>query len=112
MRTVIEDEVYNLNYERIDPVVDFKCHVPNDYKLLVDAIHHVDTHLRKDDKGLYWRVQGYLELDDLKYLLEGMPKQVTSLRSWARGKDMCIGCTKDKLEIWALMVPYVEYSSL
>lgn len=106
MRTVKLDEVYNLNGERVDPVVDFKCHVPKKYKVLVDAIQHVDTRLRKREDGtLYWRVQGYLELDDLEYLLNSISETPESMQIQ---QDMMIGFSKGKLEIWALSVDYYE----
>lgn len=101
MRTVIEDEIYDANSNRLDKVVDFLTHIPADYKLLCDAINHVDTRL----EGNNWRVQGYLDLEGLKYLLEGTPKVLKGLPI---RRNVYMGFSNGKLEIWSMSVPYVK----
>ena len=104
MRKVITDEVYGLNGESLDPWVDFKCCVPKKYKVLMDVIHHVDTRLRqREDGSKYWRVQGYLELDDLKLYLDYLPELPGPLHIQ---QDVYLGFSKGMVEIWAMSVPY------
>jgi hypothetical protein len=106
MRTVIMDEVYGLNGEPLDSLVDFKCYVPEKYKALMEVIHHVDTRLRlREDGTKYWRVQGYIELDDLECYLDYLPESPGPLQI---KQDVYLGFSKGKVEIWSMSVPYMS----
>lgn len=92
-------------------------HVPDQYKRICGAIHHVDTNLCKCpnsndacDKvfalmcpeGKFWRVQGYLTKKDIDTLMVTWDTftdlDFTSTMSFSEG---CI-------EIWTAKIPYIK----
>lgn len=97
MRRITVDEIYNISGNPIDKIVDFLPHVPEKYRVLMDAINHVDTRLKNNGKEVYWRVQGYIEISDFKYVT-GLRKQF----------DAYIEIEEDALCIWSMSVPYKD----
>ena len=95
MRITDTDEIYGLKNEILSRKY-FLEHIPERYFLLCNLIHHVDTQLKVNSEQKHWRVQGYLEKEDMQILMKDGTIKF----------DAYICFSDNKLEIWSLSVPF------